>query len=509
MTVEIGTFQIQSSLTLGEKVQVTGLTDPPDAVILRWTGRDAAVDAGPGRQNISAGVGLIVGNAKRGCIAEWVQNNADPYTAGDSIWNDQVVVRQTGIASTAGKADLSDLLSDGFELVIDEVFGATITVAYTAISGRQFDLLEITEPGSTGDQLTATAFDPTFALFLSCQATAFGSLAGNSSICIGAASDADADRQGVWAKFEDSFEGSGETGTYCRRTECLAVMSSKTAVAARANVSSFAGGLTLNWLESVGSRKVLALISDGRWFVGNDTTRTDTNPFTLDGFTWSPEGFLMISAGAPESTQDAGDVVLQIGDDHIAGHCSIGMATGPADRNCLYTRYTHDEVGGVSRSVTWHEFDQVYLQADAASTPVQIGAADVNSVFTSNAIELVMDDADPTARFFYYIAIGASQVEAREQLIGLSHNTYESRRAGRPIFHDVFGRILPPEQVEQDQWIFDGAALWPTPVKHEPLLEDPNVFYAESVSVRDDVLDVETDRESFFESLMRRLGRSG
>lgn len=504
MGTSIGTFQISSGLSLSDTLQVTGLAARPDAVILRWTGRDSQVDAGPSRQNISAGMGFLVGNSKRGCIAEWAQNGADPYTAGSSIWNDQAVVRMNGGGSTGGKADFSDMLDDGFELVIDEVFGATITVAYMAIWGKQFDLLEITEPASTGDQLTATAFDPTFAMLLATDNAAFGSSSAESVLSIGAASGTGADRHGVWAKFEDSSLGFADVGTYCRRTECLAIMTSDVAMNARAKVSSFTGGLTLNWLERGGSRKVLALISDGRWFVGNDTTRTNTTPFTLSGFTWSPEAFFMASAGAAESTQDTGDQSASSG----AGNLSIGFGVGPADRLCFHTRYTADTLMGASRSVTWHEFDQVYLNATGASTPAQDGAGDIDAAFATDDIEIVMDDADPSAAFFFYVAVGGPVTEFREQLIGLSHNSYESLNAGRPIFRDVFGRILPPEQVEQDQWIFSGAALWPSPVKYEDLLEDPNVFYAESVSLNGEVLNIETDRESFFEALMRRLGRS-
>ena len=118
-----------------------------------------------------------------------------------------------------------------------------------------------------------------------------------------------------------------------------------------------------------------------------------------------------------------------------------------------------------------------------------------------------MDDADPAAKFFGYIAIGPPITEFRESLVEYQHNSYQSRKAGRPIFHQRGGREVRLEQIQVDNWVFSGGAGFPSPTKYENLLEDPNVFYIESLGVSEGQAEVQTDREGFFESIMRRLGR--
>jgi hypothetical protein len=392
------------------------------------------------------------------------------------------------------------MTSSGCTLVIDEAFAADMTVMAIAVSGVQFNTIEITEPGATGiEQYTGAGFRPNFAMILGAGKTAFDTPSSAIQLMIGAAHGDGADANAVWAAYEEDAAGDLESSVYCRRTECAA-LTTKSAVVSRASLNAFVeDGLELDWLERSGSNKYIAIVASGRFFVFPFTTATDTNPFSETGMTWSPEGLMVFSGCEGESTQDA------ITEERKE---SIGFATGPTARGVMLTR-SSKQLTGASRSSMQHEFDEVYASVDGSTTPVQEGLMDINSAFASDEIEFVMDDADPSARFCFGIAIGPPAIESREQLIGLAHNSQESLKAGRPIFHDVFGRVLPIEQVEQDQWIFSGGALWPTPVKHKLLLEDPNTFYAEAVSISGDRLTIETDRESFFESLMRRLGRSG
>jgi hypothetical protein len=132
---------------------------------------------------------------------------------------------------------------------------------------------------------------------------------------------------------------------------------------------------------------------------------------------------------------------------------------------------------------------------------------DVKDAFAADDITLTMDDADNQQSFFFYIAIGPPIVDYRARLVRYLHNTYMSRRAGRPIIRDTLGRELPPEQVEIDNWIFSGGFSYPTPVKYDNLLEDPNTFYAETIDVVEGRLSIGTDRESFLETLIRKMGR--
>ena len=501
MTVKVGSFQVTAAV-IGTQIPVTGIGFLPDAVFFRWTGRNSAVDAGPSRHALSEGLGYMLNNSERGCMSSYAQDNADPYNTGSGLWNSYAIVRQTGTGATVGRADFHSMNSDGFTVVIDEQFGAEITVSYTAVFGKRFKVVELTEPAAIGVQAyTGASFIPTFAMFLSADVAAYDTMVTDTRWGMGAASGTGADNNFTWSLYEDSGAGVATTNAYCRRTECLSLTTGT--VVMRAKLNGFTSdGFELDWLERSGARKVLAVVSDGRWYVGNDVTSAALGvPWSLSGFTWSPEGYMMISRNAAE---DAIDTPTAAGAEF---GFSVGFATGPTERNLLYTRRNFNTNTGSSREVSMHEFDEVYGNVDFANPPVLLGLADIESAFAIDDIELTMDDADPAAKFFGYIAIGPPVTEFRESLVEYQHNSYQSRNAGRPIFHQRGGREVRLEQIQVDNWVFSGGAGFPSPTKYENLLEDPNVHYIESLGVSEGQAEIQTDREGFFESIMRRLGR--
>jgi len=503
MAVKVGSFQITADV-IGTKIPVTGTGFLPDAVFLRWTGRNSAIDAGPSRGHLYEGFGYILNNGERGCMSSWAQNNSDPYSTGCGLWNSCGVVYQSGPGTTTGRADFDSMNADGFTLIIDEQFGAEITVSYTAVFGKRFNVIELTEPGAIGVQAyTGASFQPAFAMFLTADVAAYDTMVVDTRWGMGAASGTGADNNFTWSLYEDSAAGVATTESYCRRTECLSMVVAGN-VNMRAKLNGFtADGFELDWLERAGARKVLAVVSDGRWYVGNDVTSAALGvPWSLSGFTWSPEGYMMISR---HGTEDAIDTPA--GSPDLDHGFSVGFATGPTERNVLYTRRNFDTNAGASRPVWLHEFDEVYGNVDHQAAPVLLGLADINAAFAIDDIELVMDDADPAAKFFGYIAIGPPITEFRESLVEYQHNSYQSRNAGRPIFHQRGGREVKLEQIQVDNWVFSGGASFPSPTKYENLLEDPNVFYIESLGVSEGQAEIETDREGFFESIMKRLGR--
>ena len=304
MTVKVGSFQVTADI-IGTQIPVTGVGFLPDAVFFRWTGRNSAVDAGPSVHDLSEGFGYILNNGERGCMSSYAQDNADPYTTGSGLWNSYAIVRQTGTNATVGRADFHSTNADGFTLVIDEQFGAEITVSYTAISGKRFKVIELTEPGAIGVQAySGASFEPTFAMFLTAEVDAYDTMVTDTRWGMGAASGTGVDNNFTWSMYEDSGAGVAATKAYCRRTECLSVTTGS--VITRAKLNGFiADGFELDWLERSGAKKVLAVVSDGRWYVGNDVTSVALGvPWSLSGFTWSPEGYMMISRGGPENAVD-------------------------------------------------------------------------------------------------------------------------------------------------------------------------------------------------------------
>ena len=501
MAVKAGTFNVDVG-AIGTKYSETGLGFRPAAVFFRWSGLNAEVDSGPTRATQTAGYGFMLENGKRGSTYWYIQDAADPYTASSGISNTAAIVRLVG-TGTIGKADLFSMDADGFQVVIDEVFGASMTIFYLAVSGVEFNAIEITEPGSTGSvAYTGAGFRPTFVHILGSGKTAFDTPSVNAQWCIGAAMDTGAANHGVIAKYEADALGNSDTAVYCFDTECLAICNA-TAVITRASLESLdSDGFHLNWLERSSTRKFIAVVATGRWYVENIAWPADTNPFTESGMTWTPEGLAVFGHGMAKSTQDT---VQNPGAANVGGGESIGFGTGIAERYLCYTRGTSDGVTLASRSLYYHQVDEIYGNVDGAAAPAVIALGDINSAFSSNAISLVMDDAEIGTTFAWYFAIGPKIVEARKRLVRYQQNTYTDRAAGRMLVRDVVGRTIPNHEIQPDNWIFAGGPGFVSPVKYTSLMEDPSKFYIESVRPDERGVKIETTREGMFESLMRRL----
>jgi hypothetical protein len=494
MAVKAGSFQIATG-AIGTEYGVTGLAFRPAGVFFRWSGF-SGTDTGPTEGSTLAGYGFVLENGKRGCVAWWGQNGADPYQAHSSLWNTEAIVRAS--SATAGRADFLSMNDDGFTLVIDEVFGIETTVFYLAISGVEFNAIEITEPGATGQVSYADAgFRPTFVNVLGSHATAFDTITQDASYCVGASSGASADTNAVSAKFADSSLGFSALASYDTDTECLAIIESGPIVSVRASLVAFGSdGITLDWLERNGSRRFIAVVASGRWNVGNVTMPTDTNPFTETGMTWTPEGLAIFGGGRPKAAQDTPEAAFH--------KFSVGFGTGPTER---FVCQTMDNSGTVnSRISTYHQSDAIYANvATGGSWPTIIGQGDINSAFAADTIELVMDTAETLASFAWYFVFGPPIIAFRQRLVRYQHNTYSSRAAGRTIVRDVLGRTVSGWELRPDNWLFSGGPGFVTPKKFASLLVNPSTFYMETVQPSEGSAKIETNREALFVSLMRRL----
>ncbi len=503
MADKTGSIQIGTGI-VGTIYTTTGPGFRPAGVFFRWSGINAPADSGPNAGSVSGGYGFMLANGKRGCVSYWLQHAADPYTAGSAIWNTAAIVRQVTETTTAGKADFQSMNDTGFSLVIDEAFGAEITVFWWAISGVEFNAIEGTEPGAIGVQsLTGVGFRPTCLFGYMTGKTALNTPSADMEVCFGASSGPSADENGIWTHFEDSVLGAADTAYYCRRTECLAICNATLVLARASNNGFVSDGVELNWLERNSTRKFILVVASGRWKVFPIATRTDLVAFTSTGFTWTPQGVWVTSATAPENAQDT--VASSTGAGNSRDGHSFGAGTGPTERWLCYTRGTIDGLAGISRHVTYHQVDEIYGSVTVDAAPVVDSLLDINSAFSPDTIQWIHDDADPEVRFAFGIAHGPPIIEFRQRKVRYFKNTYIDREAGRPIIRETLGRTLLPEQVQPDNWIFDGGPVFPTPVKYENLLEDPSVFYLEAVTMTGGKLKTETAKESLLDSLLRRL----
>lgn len=496
MAVKTGYFQIPAG-AIGALHIVTGLAFRPAGVFfLRWTNGNPP-NAGPTYQTLNSGSGFMLENGKRGCISQYLVNGADPYTTESAIWNDAAIVVHGG--AVTGKADFYSMEANGFVLISDQAFNTPITVFYKAISGVEFNALEITEPGAAGIvPYTGAGFPPTFEYILGSGKTAFNTVSADSQWCIGAASGPGAANNGVMARFELSNFGAADAAGYCIDTECLAIINASAVLAAAGLYSFDDDGISLNWFIRGSARKYLVVVATGRWHVENVLWPTNTNPFSETGMTWTLQGLAMFGEGVAKSTQDVVSPGAKVE--------SVGMGTGPTERYLCLTAGTPDGTAGVSRITYFHRNDAIYGDIDrAAGAPVIDALGDINSAFVPNSFELVMDDAEPSAAFAWYFAVGLPVLEYRQRLTRYLHNTYVSRDEGHQIIRDAQGRDLPLEEIQVDNYLFSAAFMFPTPTKHHSNMEEIYLHYLETLSVQGDKLRAEVVRESLFDSVMRRL----
>ncbi|HLC02393.1 MAG TPA: hypothetical protein VJK02_05110 [Anaerolineales bacterium] len=502
MATKVTVFQ-PGTAVVGTLVQVNTIGFRPTIVKTRWSVANFIVDAGPTRTTLMEGRGVALDNGKNYCWSAHRTDAADPYNTGSALWNTSCVVRQSGPTTTTGKLAIVRMLDDGFEYEILQQFTADMAVIVEAISGVEVDAIEITEPGATGVQTYTTPFRPTFVEVLGSGKTAFETTSADVEVCLGASYGAAADQNAVWANFEDSAAGTSNAAMYCRRTECLAIISD-TAALVRARVEAFNDmDVELNWLERNGSRKFVLIVMTGRHFIAHGLTQTNLNPFTLTGMTWTPEAIEMVSAALTESTQDV--VSTDVGNTQGFGF-SDGFATGPTERAVIATRFNFDGNAGASREVYQHEFDEVYASISGAAPPLQLGLIDVSVAFTADTVTLVHDDADPSQFYFFLIVHGPPVIKARQRLVKYHHNTYVDRAEGRTVIHEAQGRELPMEEIQVDNYLFSAAFMLPTPVKRHSNIEENHLHYIETLAVRGGRLAVTVERESLFSSVMKRLG---
>jgi hypothetical protein len=516
MSVAVGSF-LWDTGAIGTIYGASGLGFRPAAVFLSWSGKtQAGSDAVPTRHSLTAGEGFLLENGKRGCVTRYCQDNADPYQAGGGMWESWCAVRQTDSGTAVGKLDFSAMTEDGFECVVDEAVTTGFTVFFMAVSGVEFNVVDVTEPGATGVvAYTGAGFRPTFARFYSAGKTTIDAVAGNIDEMFGAASDSAEDRQCVIALNDMNALGYSQTNSYCRHGQCVAFTNNDDASAAvncRASLNGFTDdGFELNWLERSSTRRIKAVVASGRWYVFTDHTRNAAGaPWSDTGMTWSPEGLIVVSrirggtaAQNDESADDACEANSNNGS--AIGH---GYGIGPTSRLVQYHGSGGGRGTGVNIAWSWHRVDEVLLDSDGGSSyDVALGMIDINSAFTSDTVELVQDDADPNNdSFFMLIAIGPPVIAFRQRLVRYQHNSYQSRDAGRTLIRDVLGRTLPNHDVKPDNFLFAGGPSFITPTKFSSLIVNPATFYLESVQPTEDRVKIETNRESLIQSLFRRLG---
>ena len=305
-------------LTVGTGVantvySVVGLPFQPKAVMLFWNGRSSDTSA-QGEADIRQGFGFATSPTDRRCVGSQ-RDHANAAIASDRVHrNDACVVSLDVAGAVNGLADFNGFTASGFELIIDQQFGAAMTVGFLALGGTSLTNVktgQFQEPGATGNAaVTGVGFQPDCVLFCSAGITTVpNATAAEGHMMFGAA--VSSTQRFVVAGGSDDAPGSSssDTARYGVSTECVALMTeggTPITLDARADfVSMDADGFTLNWLERAGSRYIFYLaLKGGRYRVDNFLSQTTLTTVSESGYAAKPRGLLVVSACAPESTAD-------------------------------------------------------------------------------------------------------------------------------------------------------------------------------------------------------------
>jgi hypothetical protein len=384
---------------LGTNYSVTGLSFQPKAVRFWWSGRADASDAA-GEVDIQPGIGAAVSSTARWVVASQC-DHSPTTTATDRYHSEAACVAVLDIAgAVVGLADFVSMNSDGFTLVIDDVFPAAVRVSWEAFGGS--DLTDTAVGAfqigsSTGDIdfTSETSFQPDFAYFAGIALPTNPPVAaGSARLSIGAATAAD---QAVLAWFSNDASGTSISSSYCRAGEIhAACATNNTTIAVRASLTSFLStGFRINILEgAINSWLFYLALKGGSYKIGNFLTATNTTAFTeAHGMSGTPKGAAFFSANRAASTSDA-----------ATAHASFSLGAADASgQNCQFVQDKDASANADCFSAISH--DQCYLNASVDAAMALEGEGHVNS-FDSTNINLQMTDADPVQSFVWYAAFG-------------------------------------------------------------------------------------------------------
>lgn len=392
----VGSIQITTG-AVNTTFTVSGLAFQPKFIMFMWNWRDDAVNA-ISSVDVNHGFGFASATTERACVSG-MTDDANATTASRCVTRNDCVVSTTTVgAALDALIDLNAINSDGFQLIVDDASAVAFDVHYLALGGTSITnafVSTVQLQASTGNQsVTAPGFDPGIVLFGLGRASALSTITSHRSISFGAATSST--EQFNVTEWATTALTDSETSGYQYTGECAAQNSGNTVITRLSFVSMDPTGFTWNRLEGTsGDQMIYAAIRGGHYRVGNSATRTDANDIVIDGLESKPSA--IIFASNPGFVEDAQNTTHQV------ASWSLGLATGTAARVAI--NFSDEDATATVQAGSVVRYDAVYANTDRAATPAITGLMDLKSV-DSSGFTCVMDDTDPAASFFGYVAFG-------------------------------------------------------------------------------------------------------
>lgn len=494
---KVGTFNSGTG-AVGTTVQVTGVGFQPTAALF-FSGYHSSDNGVHGRFMF----GFASGAAEEAYLSFGMRGSGIlAQDTGMGLHNEGCIASMDFVnPSVNGVFKLQSFDADGFTLEVVVQFPADIAIKYLALNATNAKVVEFTTPVGTGQVgYTGAGFTPNAMFVIGFQSTSYSrEVVGNIDASFGYCDENTEHRLGIgmpegganfdcrWGFANDNVVGIGEW--------------SANGIQYRGDFVSFdADGFTLDWLETAGAgRKCVALcLNLNQVFVGDINSRTDTTQTAETGVGFTPECLWLFAVPFDTTSFHGAD------DGPIRNRLnwSMGAAVGPAERAAAWGHFSKQGSGWDSYS----GMGDAEIFASLTTAFAIDGKMDHVSM-DADGFTFVMDNAEAVADIVGYMAMKPQAgLDARDWVLRYHENVFMSRALGRSTVFDSFGREVPPEQFQVDEWIRSDGAFFPTSLRFSTLILDQAAGYVEAKNLRGD-LNISVSRESLLESLFRRLGR--
>ncbi len=385
----VGSFNIDTSKTVGQTQSITGVGFQPKIVLFWWGGSTATGDSVSGGTH-NLGMGAATSSTRRYCVDSISEDAQASSVTGKKHVNTQCIVLYTDRATIDGSLDFATFDADGFTLTVDDQFTRAYRISYLALGGDDLTNVYLgskSAPTVTGNyEVTGVGFHPDALITFTCGINGDSGASNNAVFSVGMATASD--HQGAAHAYSETAATTSNTEGYGYNGEITSLITT----GFRDTFVSFGDdGFTLNHLAGASARTFFFIaLKGGQYSVGDIATLTDGSDIS-ETIGFQPAALLFASANRALSTQATATAHARL---------SIGAATSTSERACAAIS---DEDNLADTETAFSNSDSLVYQQIVDDA--QVGGMDLKSIDASG-FTCVMDDPDPSGCWVTYLAIG-------------------------------------------------------------------------------------------------------
>lgn len=315
-------------------------------------------------------------------------SSADLYCSRDNASIARVLLGSDG--SQLGAWDLDSIDADGITIIVDDQFTGSVTCTVTAWSSDEVfeaDILDWTTDTTTGsDNVTGASVS-----FPNC---AIHAVAQSNTFCIGASANSPAIQNAVLGMASTHSGAQTSARSLANETECTAFTNSSGTVVGRTRVTSWLSGGFVNTVDegTTALNVYTLLLRVGSASIGSFQSETSVTTFTETADV-RPISLHFFSSGETEDATDSAHT-----------HAKVGIGAYDGSNQAAHAFRSEHAVASSNVEAN-QQTDSTYLSLQNTTDAIE-GEASITSV-SGSTINLSQDDADTSAAFVWYLAIGS------------------------------------------------------------------------------------------------------